>query len=92
MRMHTHTSTPHIHSSLSHILSSVHNQGGYWTPSEATAFGVAIKDHNVIALVHGHTHVCVFYTFDMRAVTGRQYPVFNAPALQKVCVHGCALF
>lgn len=46
-------------------------------------FGRAIKDHNVVALVHGHTHSCVFYRWDLSNVTGRVYNVFNAPALQK---------
>ena len=35
------------------------------------------------ALIHGHTHTCVFYSWDLTNVTGAVIDVYNAPALQK---------
>ena len=55
----------------------------YWSEAEALTFAKAIRNHNVIALVHGHTHSCVFHRWDLSNSTGRSYDVFNAPALQK---------
>lgn len=62
--------------------------GGYspdfwWSAREATAFAKAIAPYNIVAIVHGHTHACVFYNWNVTAITGKVYPVFNAPALQK---------
>ena len=61
----------------------VQNQGDYWSESEALDFARAIQHHNVVAIVHGHTHSCNFYKWDVSNTTGRVYDVFNAPALQK---------
>ena len=33
----------------------------WWSAREAAAFATALAGHNVVALVHGHTHACVFY-------------------------------
>jgi hypothetical protein len=55
----------------------------WWSTREAAAFAKAIAPYNIVALVHGHTHACVFYQWDLSNVTGKVYPVFNAPALQK---------
>ena len=43
----------------------------WWSTREARAFGEAIKAHNIVAIVHGHTHACVFYQWDLTNVTGR---------------------
>ena len=32
-----------------------------WSAREARAFADAIAAHNIVAIVHGHTHACVFY-------------------------------
>ena len=53
-----------------------------WSEREAANFATAIKDHNIVGIVHGHTHACVFYRWKP-ANTGRSYDVYNAPALQK---------
>ena len=37
----------------------------------------------MLAIVHGHTHQCAFYTWDLTSVTGQIVDVYNAPALQK---------
>ena len=55
----------------------------WWSTREALAFGEAIASHNVVAIVHGHTHACVFYQWDLSNHTGRVYDVYNAPSLQK---------
>ena len=31
--------------------------------------------------MHGHTHACVFYQWDMTKVTGKVYDVYNAPGI-----------
>jgi cytolysin (calcineurin-like family phosphatase) len=54
-----------------------------WSSREATAFARAIAGWNVVAIVHGHTHACVFYQWDLSNVTGYKYDLYNAPALQK---------
>ena len=69
-------------------MTSSQSKAGYspdfwWSAREATAFAKAIAPYNVVAIVHGHTHACVFYKWDLTTVTGKVYPVFNAPALQK---------
>lgn len=43
----------------------------WWSTREARAFAEAIKEYNVVAIVHGHTHACVFYQWDLSNVTGR---------------------
>ena len=55
----------------------------WWSAREALAFARAIAGHNVVALIHGHTHACSFYQWDLSNVTGRVVDVYNAPALQK---------
>jgi hypothetical protein len=55
----------------------------WWSSREALAFGKAIAAHNIVAIVHGHTHACVFYEWDLSNETGRTYDIYNAPALQK---------
>ena len=55
----------------------------WWSAREAHAFAQAIRGHNVVALIHGHTHTCSFYSWDLTNVTGRTVDVYNAPALQK---------
>jgi len=55
----------------------------WWSAAEAAAFARAIAGHNIVALVHGHTHACVFYQWDLTNVTGQVIDVYNAPALQK---------
>ena len=55
----------------------------WWSTREALAFGRAIASHNIVGIVHGHTHACVFYEWDLSKITGRKYDIYNAPALQK---------
>jgi hypothetical protein len=55
----------------------------YWTADMMLTFARVIQGYNVIALVHGHTHQCIFYKWDLTNSTGHVYNVFNAPALQK---------
>ena len=55
----------------------------WWSAREAAAFAHALRGHNVVALIHGHTHACAFYQWDLTNVTGRVIDVYNAPALQK---------
>jgi len=55
----------------------------WWSTREAHAFAYALKGHHVVALIHGHTHACAFYQWDLTNVTGRVVDVYNAPALQK---------
>jgi hypothetical protein len=55
----------------------------WWSTREAMQFAHAIAGWNVVAIVHGHTHACVFYQWDLSNVTGYKYDLYNAPALQK---------
>ena len=36
---------------------------GWWTDDERAAYYNVIKDYNVIAIVHGHTHAAGYYTW-----------------------------
>lgn len=55
----------------------------WWSSREALAFGKAIAGYNIAGIIHGHTHACVFYKWDLSNYTGHVYDVYNAPALQK---------
>ena len=48
---------------------------GRWSDAEMQAFRAAAAPYNVIAYVHGHTHVAHFYRW-------KGLDVFNAPAAQ----------
>jgi|LauGreDrversion2_2_1035103.scaffolds.fasta_scaffold19324_1 hypothetical protein len=55
----------------------------WWSAREAAAFASVLRGHHVAALIHGHTHACAFYTWDLSNVTGQVIDVYNAPSLQK---------
>ena len=50
-------------------LTALHDSGDattrYTGAREATAFAKAIAPYNIVAIVHGHTHACVFYNWNV---------------------------
>eukprot|EP00667_Euglena_gracilis_P004138 EG_transcript_4149 len=51
------------------------NCDGWWLPEEMAAFREAVRPYNVVAFIHGHTHLAQFYQWE-------DLDIFNAPATQ----------